>query len=80
MLILSAESRYYCAERAGSTQDGFATTAATNEPSCVRHSSDRNSDKITSLSKLLRGIEFFKLGGYIYCEDASPEDGSCSEP
>lgn len=80
LIQLYNAGRYYCAEKSGSTEDGFATTAPTNEPNCVPHSSDRNSDKIMSLSELLRGIQFFNLGGYTYCEDVSPEDGFCSEP
>lgn len=78
LIQLYNAGRYYCAENSGSTEDGFTTAPPLNEPDCVTHSSDKNGDKALGLSELLRGIQFFNLEGYTYCEEESPEDGFCA--
>ncbi len=38
---------------------------------------DQDGDKVISLSELLRGIQLYNLGGYIWCPGGGTEDGFC---
>lgn len=71
--------QYFCAENPGASEDGYGLLPLEGaEPTCLLHSVDGNSDKVISLSELLRTIQFYNLGGYIYCPDLSPEDSFCA--
>ncbi|MCC6143264.1 MAG: PASTA domain-containing protein [Candidatus Hydrogenedentes bacterium] len=63
------------------SEDGYVA-GTTGAQDCGLHDSDTNDDWDISLSELLRFVQFFNLGGYHYCPDASPatEDGFCPGP
>jgi len=79
MIQLYNAGGYFCAATPGDSEDGYRTSPPAGvEPACLLHSIDRNTDKVISLSELLRGIQIYNIGGYSFCGvEQNPEDGFC---
>jgi hypothetical protein len=72
-------SEYGCAGSFLETEDGYEPHAGTIGP-CPPHALDyAPQDWKISLKELLRGIQIFNSGGYIYCPEAGSEDGYCTD-
>jgi V8-like Glu-specific endopeptidase len=78
LIQLFNAGQYACAENAGASEDGYLPRAQQGgDPACLLHSIDGDGNNQITLSELLRGIQFYNLGGYTYCQEQSPEDGFC---
>lgn len=67
-----------CADPPASTEDGYQP--GPGDTTCAPHSSDYAAQDWTiNLSELLRLIQFFNTGGYVWCPDEVPatEDSYC---
>jgi hypothetical protein len=68
---------YACAANAGATEDGF--TPGSGDAGCPPHASDYDpADRLLSLSELLRAVQFFNVGGILWCPMDGTEDGFCA--
>jgi PKD repeat protein len=80
LLQLYNARRYACAANAGATEDGFEPgPSGPTTPLCLLHSADIDRDSVLSLSEMLRAIQFFNIGRYVYCAPFGPGDGFCPE-
>jgi hypothetical protein len=71
MIQLYNAGGYTCAEVPGATEDSFLPRPPIgSDPICVKHTLDLDTDFSfqISLSELLRGIQFYTLGGYRNCD------------
>ena len=70
---------FCCEDPLSPTEDGYQPGACALQ-SCLTHAADyAPQDWMINISELLRLIQFFNLGGYVYCPDVVPEteDGYC---
>lgn len=77
-LYNAGEAGFCCGE--GETEDGFTLGPCENF-SCSAHAADYEEPfwEIT-LTELLRVVQFFNLGGYYRCPEATEADGFCAGP
>jgi hypothetical protein len=71
---------YSCGVNGGATEDGYLP-GDSGTTDCTRHSADYGDPAwALELSEVLRVVQLYNVGTYVWCPEQATEDGYCLDP